>query len=135
MAKDIVGRLRELAARFPFLVLNSLDEVEVQQLSLELQVMGEKFGRIGTANQEGQALGKEGKIDEAIRVFESLLAENVDTPFTYRRLAILYRKRKSRDDEIRVLLLGIRNLRGEVSASHIRWLNERYDKLTDGSKS
>ncbi len=53
-------------------------------------------------NIEGQALEKEGRIEEAIVVYERGIAANTDTPFTYKRLRILYRRLKRIDDMNRI---------------------------------
>ena len=44
-------------------------------------------------NNKGEKLEKEEKIDEAIEVFESNILIHTDTPYTYRRLSIIYKKR------------------------------------------
>lgn len=47
-------------------------------------------------NKKGEKLEKEEKIDEAIEVFESNILIHTDTPYTYRRLSIIYKKRGNR---------------------------------------
>lgn len=54
-------------------------------------------------NLKGQQLEKQGDIEGAIRLYEQNVADEADTPFPYKRLAIIYRKQKRLDDEIRVL--------------------------------
>jgi len=58
-------------------------------------------------NMKGIELEKQGKIDEAIELYEQNIAENCDGSHPYMRLAILYRKKKSYDNEIRVLKKAI----------------------------
>ena len=41
-------------------------------------------------------------MDEAITVYESNIADWADTPYPYKRLRIIYTKRKQYDDAIRV---------------------------------
>lgn len=53
-------------------------------------------------NVEGRALEKAGRIDEAIVRYEYGVAGGTDTPFTYKRLRILYRKLKRPDDVERI---------------------------------
>jgi hypothetical protein len=53
-------------------------------------------------NVEGRALEKAGRIDEAIALYEYGVARGTDTPFTYTRLRILYRKLKRPDDVERI---------------------------------
>jgi tetratricopeptide (TPR) repeat protein len=54
-------------------------------------------------NLKGKALEKEGKIDEAIKLYEKNIKEEFDGTFPYNRLAIIYTKKGLLDDEIRVL--------------------------------
>ena len=54
-------------------------------------------------NLTGIKLEKEGKVDEAIALYEANVAEKFDGSHPYNRLAIIYRKRKQLTDEIRVL--------------------------------
>ena len=51
----------------------------------------------------GKRLEKEGRILEAKALYEANISEGFEGSFPYRRLAILYRKGKSIDEEIRVL--------------------------------
>jgi hypothetical protein len=53
-------------------------------------------------NVEGRALEKAGRIDKAIALYEYGVAAGTDTPFTYSRLRILYRKLKRPDDVERI---------------------------------
>jgi pentatricopeptide repeat protein len=53
-------------------------------------------------NVEGRALESAGRIDEAIALYEYGVAEGSDTPFTYTRLMILYRRLKRPDDVERI---------------------------------
>jgi hypothetical protein len=53
-------------------------------------------------NIEGRALEKAGRIDEAIALYESGVARGTDTPATYTRLRILYRKTKRHEDVERI---------------------------------
>lgn len=61
-------------------------------------------------NLKGKQLEKEGNLDEAIKLYEHNIADEVDTPYPYTRLAIIYRKEKRLDDEIRILKETIRIL-------------------------
>lgn len=72
----------------------------------------------------GQSLEKEGRIDEAIVEYERLLDVGVDTPFTYRRLVIIYSKRNEREEELRVLRAAIKNVPAQNS-KHYQWFADR----------
>ena len=54
-------------------------------------------------NLKGRELEKVGKVDEAIRLYETNISENFDGNFPYDRLATIYRKRKDFQSEVRVL--------------------------------
>ena len=54
-------------------------------------------------NSMGKQLEKDGKILEAMVLYEANIYENFEGNFPYRRLAILYRKKKLWAEEIRVL--------------------------------
>ena len=58
-------------------------------------------------NIEGRALEKAGRIHEAITLYESGVARGTDTPATYKRLRILYRKLKRPDDVERIKALMV----------------------------
>lgn len=53
-------------------------------------------------NLEGRALEKAGRIADAIELYEHGVAKGTDTPATYSRLRILYRKLKRVDDVERI---------------------------------
>lgn len=53
-------------------------------------------------NIRGRELEQAGWIAEAIELYESALALGTDTPHTYKRLAVLYRRLKRPDDVDRV---------------------------------
>ena len=54
-------------------------------------------------NLQGIELEKSGQVDEAIHLYEENVKEKFEGSHPYKRLAIIYRKRKQIDDEIRVL--------------------------------
>jgi tetratricopeptide (TPR) repeat protein len=61
-------------------------------------------------NNTGIALEKEGKIDEAIEIYERCLDKAPVMCHPYDRLMILYRKRKDYDNEIKVIDLALQIL-------------------------
>ena len=81
-------------------------------------------------NIHGKKLEKEGKIDEAIEAYESNVLIHAETPHTYARLSIIYRKRKEIDNEIRVLKQGIKNCRKNPNKSHV----DRFKKALEKAK-
>lgn len=54
-------------------------------------------------NLDGIQKEKEGDEEAAIKMYEANIASNFDGSHPYKRLAIIYRKRKMYDDEVRVL--------------------------------
>jgi tetratricopeptide (TPR) repeat protein len=129
LAKDKLHDLKNLIAPYPEITLPTLIDVERDISRLEREFLTSNLSEIADGNMMGQQLEKEGKISEAIATYENLLEQGVDTPFTYRRLAILYRKAKSDDDEIRVLKASLANV-PKSNAAHYRWLEERLLKKT-----
>lgn len=73
-----------------------------------------------------KAAEKEGNITEAIRLYELMIENNFDGNHPYDRLAILYRKAKDYDNEIRVLLKAIQVFENVVSQER----SDRVNKLT-----
>ena len=69
-------------------------KIEKEKESLERKIMENNFN--------GRKLEREGKIDEAIELYEDSLKQGFIGDFPYHRLAIIYRKRKDYDNEIRV---------------------------------
>lgn len=53
-------------------------------------------------NLQGREFEKAGRVDHAIRMYELNVADQVDTPFPYDRLRIIYSKRKQYTEAIRV---------------------------------
>jgi len=54
-------------------------------------------------NLRGIELENSGRVDEAVRLYEENVTDNFIGNHPYDRLAIIYRKRKQIDEEIRVL--------------------------------
>ncbi|MBD0851967.1 hypothetical protein [Maribacter arenosus] len=65
--------------------------------------MSNQFDTQVQRNLLGKQLEKEGRVLEAKALYEANICENFEGSFPYRRLAVLYRKRKLLTDEIRVL--------------------------------
>ena len=120
--------LKRLAGGCRALQHADLEEVELQVLQIEKETEILEQQAMAKRNQDGQDLEKRGLIKEAIAAYEKLVAKMVDTPFTYRRLAILYRKLKSFDDEIRVLRGALRNI-PKSNRKHYGWFKARLLKI------
>jgi len=128
VAKNKLEDVKGLAARYSFLTITSLDEIEDVIAKLESDFMMSGLKEIANGNNAGEALEKEGKVEEAIAQYEILAEKGVDTPFTYRRLAILYRKGKKREDEIRTIKAALNNI-PKSNAKHYSWFEDRLTKM------
>lgn len=70
---------------------------------LEWSRIESELGAILTSrNTEGREMEKQGRVDEAINLYEANVADKVDAPFPYDRLRIIYTKRKDYQNAIRV---------------------------------
>lgn len=69
----------------------------------KMDKFNEGLARATSLNNQGIALEKDGKIDEAIAVYEQNIGDDYQTTHPYYRLAILYRKKKDYNNEIRVI--------------------------------
>lgn len=127
VAKDKLEELKKLVSENSFLSIEKLDQFEasVKKLELEFDLAG--YQDIENGNMKGELLEKEGKVEEAIAVYEKLLGIGVDTPFTYRRLAILYKKQKKLDEELRVLKAALKNVPSSNN-THYAWFADRLSK-------
>lgn len=128
VAKDNLLKLKEYSSAYSFITIEKLSDVEAAIGNLEMQFLVLNYKNIADGNEAGKALEAEGKIEDAINQYEALAAENVDTPFTYRRLCILYKKLKKGEDELRVLNLAIQNIPSS-NAAHLAWFADRKAKL------
>ncbi|WP_435236384.1 tetratricopeptide repeat protein [Psychromonas sp. PT13] len=128
VAKNKLTEIKELSAQNPFLTLTSLNEVEFSITKLELEFTMAGYEEAANGNVRGETLEKDGKIREAIIEYEKLVARKVDTPFTYRRLAILYRKGKREQDEVRVIQAALDNV-PKRNSKHYDWFKSRLDKI------
>ena len=120
--------LKRLAPSCRVLQRADLEEVELQILRIEKETEILEQRAIAKRIQDGQDLETRGLIKEAIAAYEKLVAKTVDTPFTYRRLAILYRRLKSSDDEIRVLRAALSNI-PKSNGKHHDWFEARLLKI------
>lgn len=123
-----IRQLKRLAPRCRALQRADLDEVELQifQIEKETEILEQRA--LAERIKDGQDLEKRGLIQEAVAAYEKLVAKMVDTPITYRRLAILYRKLKSSDDEIRVLRAALSNI-PKSNRKHYDWFRTRLLKI------
>lgn len=130
LAKERLDELKDLVKENPWIKIDQLSEVEQNISTLEWEFKQANYREAADGNMRGQALEKDRKIEEALLEYEKLLEQGVDTPFTYRRLAILYSKRKDRENELRVLRTALKNVPVENS-KHYQWFAERLAKKSE----
>jgi len=131
VAKDKLSDIKKLSKKYSFLTLTSLEDVESSIAELESEFLIAGYKEIASGNMTAKALEKEGKIEEAIIEYEKLASRKVDTPFTYQRLAILYRKGKNKNEEIRILEEALNNI-PVTNEKHYGWLQDRLIKIKNG---
>jgi tetratricopeptide (TPR) repeat protein len=73
----------------------------------KIQAWNKLINKTAELNNKGIKLEKEGKIDEAIIVYEENIKSLHPATHSYERLMILYRKRKDVENEIRVIKIAI----------------------------
>lgn len=130
LAKQHLEMLKSHIKQYDHLSLTNLDQVEVSIAELEAEFKQRGYKEIAQRNLSGQGLEKAGDINGAIEVYETALDADVDTPFPYRRLAILYRKQKRREDEVRVIKHALKNI-GAGNTKHYQWFSERLAKFVE----
>ena len=75
----------------------------VEEIRLHNRRLGEILDIMVNRNNKGSELEKKGDIENAIKLYEQNVADEFFGTYPYDRLAIIYRKRKRFDDEIRIL--------------------------------
>lgn len=127
VAKDKLDELKVLVDQYPFLDLTFLPQVESDIARLEAEFLSAGYKEIADGNSYGKTLEDEGRIDDAISQYESLVLRGTDTPFTYKRLAIIYRKSKRPQDEERVTRAALAAI--DQDSTHLEWFRERLTKI------
>ena len=128
VAKSKLNELEELANQYSFITITSHDEIVATIAEIENWFMLSGLKKIADGNATGQSLEKDGKMEDAIAQYEKLVENNADTPFTYRRLAILYKKAKKQEDEIRIIKAALSNV-PKSNAKHYIWFQDRLMKM------
>ncbi|WP_077624972.1 tetratricopeptide repeat protein [Sediminibacillus massiliensis] len=82
-------------------------------------------------NLQGQKLEKEGYVDNAIEFYEKNVEERFEGSFPYNRLAVIYRRRKQYDEEIRVLKQAIDVYEEKESSSPRKDVNPKLEKFRE----
>lgn len=108
-----------------------IDEIKKQKID------DKAFSKLVNRNIKGIKYEKEGKVDLAIKLYEKNIAENFEGNHPYDRLAIIYRKKKDYQNEVRVLNKAIdvfSNLLFTSPRSDIKPKLEKFKKRLEKSK-
>ena len=128
VAKVKLEELKVIVIQYPFLEFTTLPEVEASIARLEAEFLSAGYKEIVDGNANGKSLEYEGRIDEAIKVYESLVDRCTNTPFTYKRLVVIYKKKQSPRDEERILKIAISAI--DPDSTHLSWFQDRLAKMT-----
>ena len=127
VAKLKLEELKVMAEQYPFLELTTLPQVEASIARLEAKFLSAGYKEIAEGNANGKALEDEGRTEEAITIYESLIDRRTDTPFTYKRLAIIYKKKRSPSDEERIIKTAILVI--DPDSTYLSWFQDRLEKI------
>ena len=79
-------------------------------------------------NLIGIELEKANEVDKAIELYEMNLKQGFDGSHPYTRLAVIYRRRKQYDEEIRVIEKAIKVFKGLNASKDLEYFNKRLGK-------
>lgn len=96
-------------------------EVESEKMTFPITTTSKDMDAV-TKNSRAKELEKEGRVDEAILLYEENVTARFDGSHPYERLAIIYTKRKQYNDAIRVLHIAIDVFENDIPP-------ERADRL------
>ena len=99
------------------------DEIKKQEIE------DNAFSKFVNRNIKGIKYEKEGKVDLAIKLYEKNISENFDGSHPYNRLAIIYRKRKDFQNEIRVLNKAIEVFSNLITTSPRSDIEPKLEKF------
>lgn len=127
-ARARIFELQRLAARHPFVWVDQVEKMMVLIHQIELDTVTLQYQDSAGSDENDRELEKAGKIAQAIAAYEGLVQKLTENPHVYKRLAILYRRFKSIDDEARVLAKALRNV-PESNKKHYEWFRNRLNKI------
>lgn len=88
-------------------------------------------------NMKARYLEREGNVDEAIKLYEENVSKDTPGKFHFDRLAIIYRRRKQIDEEIRVLKKALwiyENIVSKQNATRVADWKHFYERLHKAEK-
>lgn len=133
MAKVILDEIRQIKVCHAEIIMESFNEIEADvELRLNDVRIPEELllAKAYDGNMEGIKLEKEGDIDNALSVYTKLMRQRVPTPHTYKRVAILAKKKKDTSLEIEACEIALSVLNSSESAGpHYQWFAKRFEKI------
>jgi len=119
--KEEISRLKE------FLENPQYEPNPVEEIGLHNRRLAEILDIMVDRNNKGIELEKKGDIEDAIKLYEQNVADEFFGTHPYDRLAIIYRKRKQFDDEIRILKRKI-SIFEKINQEGLHYFLEHYPK-------
>lgn len=99
----------------------------VGEIKLHNRRLGEILDIMVYRNNKGIELEKKGDIENAIKLYEQNVADEFFGTYPYDRVAIIYRKRKQFDNEIRILKRKI-SIFGKINQERLHYFLEHCSK-------
>ena len=99
----------------------------VEEIRLHNRRLAEILDIMVDRNNKGIELEKKGDIENAIKLYEQNVADEFFGTHPYDRLAIIYRKRKQFNDEIRILKRKI-SIFEKINQEELHYFLEHYSK-------
>lgn len=112
------------------------------EITIKPRIREKVFSRMVDNNLRGKRFEQSGRIEEAKKLYEKNISLNFEGNFPYDRLAVIYRKEKDYDNEIRVLNHAINVFSALQSTSprvdvapKLKKFKERLAKATELKKT
>ena len=108
--------------------LNTQGPKEIERLTKEYEEEERLRKKLSNNYFNGKKLEKEGKIDEAIELYEENIKLNDTAESSYWRLAVIYRKRRDYPNEIRVCEKYIKIAKDKIFYNDVEKFEKRLEK-------
>lgn len=110
-------------------IFDELDKHDLKELKKTSEGMKKEINQakeISKLLKDGESLEKSGNDSEAIKTYEKIIVIEPDAYEAYEKLADIYHKRNDIENEIKVLKLGIKNIKSNKNKNK---LIERLKKI------
>ncbi len=118
-------------SRDKFLLIPDADYEEAMCALKARRAEEERLQNAARRNDEGIECERNGRIDEAIAIYEENIKEGFPASHSYERLMVLYRKRKEYIQEARVIARAIEVFTPSGAANLLAKYDERLKKVTN----